>query len=622
VTRAAAGTALAAWALALLFTLATYTFSDDHFGRISPARQIARYGEVPFRDFFDPGYVLTEYASAGMQLLLGDNLLGEMLLTSAFIAGGVVIVMLLTWRVAPSAASAIVITLLVLLSAPRAYDFDKFFFYPLGILLCWRYVDRRTPGSLALLAAGAVFAGMFRYDNGVFIAAAGLVALCTLHFAEANILIRRVALFAAACVACAVPYLVFLQVNGGVVEAADQMLTYARREGARTRIGELPAGAVSELRITRLPPPPPDRVQIRWTPDADGERQHLESRYTLHDGIERGDAQTWLYEIDDTSRQNLRALIDDPRVADTHMVDRATARLTPQESLTTRFRRKLPLVGERAVSWSSSGAAAFLFYVLISLPIVAAAMAARRRVDRADRARVFSAAALAILVGGFILRDPLVARLGGAAGPFAVIGAWVWSRVHTSWLARATALMVILAAAVASEWDLTWYRLERNVPLRRDLLVDAATTPPPASLLPKPQEAGLVEYLRRCTRPDDRVLATWFAPEVYFFSGRAFAGGMVVMFGRHWSEPDHQRRIVEKMRSESVPVVIIRSAEESLRDTYPIVDDYLRASYTRAGSTSFGQRDGETYAVLARTDRAPVGTDNASSMPCFADRAQ
>jgi hypothetical protein len=42
------------WTFALCFSLATCTFSVDHFERISPARRIARYGELPFRDFFDP----------------------------------------------------------------------------------------------------------------------------------------------------------------------------------------------------------------------------------------------------------------------------------------------------------------------------------------------------------------------------------------------------------------------------------------------------------------------------------------------------------------------------------------------------------------------------------------
>ena len=129
ITRAVVGP-LFVWVVAFVYTLTTYTFTDDHFDRISRARQIARYGELPFRDFFDPGYFLTEFLSAAVQRLAGDNLLGEMLLTSAFIATGAVVVMLLVRRVAPSAASAAVITVLVIVASPRPYDFDKFFFYP------------------------------------------------------------------------------------------------------------------------------------------------------------------------------------------------------------------------------------------------------------------------------------------------------------------------------------------------------------------------------------------------------------------------------------------------------------------------------------------------------------
>ena len=55
---------------------------NDRFERLSRARQIARYGELPFRDFLDPGYFLTLFSSAAAQRLLGDNLLGEALLSS------------------------------------------------------------------------------------------------------------------------------------------------------------------------------------------------------------------------------------------------------------------------------------------------------------------------------------------------------------------------------------------------------------------------------------------------------------------------------------------------------------------------------------------------------------
>src|SRR4030095_12243191 len=99
---AVAATTLFAGTFALFFSLATYRFSDDHFHRISSARQVLRYGERAFRDFFDPGYVLTEGASAAVQLVFGDNLFGEMMLNSAFVVAGALAIFLLARRASGS----------------------------------------------------------------------------------------------------------------------------------------------------------------------------------------------------------------------------------------------------------------------------------------------------------------------------------------------------------------------------------------------------------------------------------------------------------------------------------------------------------------------------------------
>ena len=257
---------------------------------------------------------------------------------------------------------------------------------------------------------------MFRYDNGLFIAAGAFTAIAAVHVRETSTLLRRAGLFAPASIVCAIPYLVFLQMTAGIGDAAGQMIDYARREGTRTRIAAVPTDVFSDLRIEPRQPPPPDRSQVRWTPAADTERQQLETRYRLHDAVTRGDPadRTWLYEIRDVSRENLRALIDDPRVADTHLVDRATAELTSQESFARRLHRNIPVLGRWDVSWSASGAAGLLYYLFVGVPLIAAAMVFTRRMEIAERARVLSAAAVALPVAVFILRDPIVARLGGA----------------------------------------------------------------------------------------------------------------------------------------------------------------------------------------------------------------
>jgi hypothetical protein len=230
----------ASWATAWIVALATYGFTNDHFGRISAARQIARYGELPFRDYFDPGYVLTEFASAGTQLLLGDNLLGEILLTTSFMATGTILVIALVRRIAPSRLSVVVTAVIMILAAPRPYDYDKVLFYPLGILLCWRYIERPGLARLWSLAAGAVLAGMFRYDNGLFTLVAGLLAVVALHGRDMRTSGYRTGVLILAAAICALPYIAFLQMNGGVAGAVDQMVTYAVREGARTRLTQLP----------------------------------------------------------------------------------------------------------------------------------------------------------------------------------------------------------------------------------------------------------------------------------------------------------------------------------------------------------------------------------------------
>src|SRR5262245_11886205 len=158
------------------FSLSTIILLDDHFGRISPGRQIAQFGDLPFRDYLDPGYFLTEFSSAAVQWAFGDNLLGEALLASAFIAIGTVLVFALARRASASSITALVAALLALLLFPRAYDYDKVLFLPLGVLLVWRYAEAPTNSRTWTLAAGVVAGSLYRYDTGVFIAGSAVVA--------------------------------------------------------------------------------------------------------------------------------------------------------------------------------------------------------------------------------------------------------------------------------------------------------------------------------------------------------------------------------------------------------------------------------------------------------------
>jgi len=73
--------------------------------------------------------------------------------------------------------------------------------------------------------------------------------------------------------------------------------------------------------------PRPVYVNVRWAAAVDdAARQQLERRFRLADG-ERREGTTWGYALTDRSRTNIRALVEDPAVADTHQIHRTAFRV-------------------------------------------------------------------------------------------------------------------------------------------------------------------------------------------------------------------------------------------------------------------------------------------------------
>ena len=85
--------------------------------------------------------------------------------------------------------------------------------------------------------------------------------------------------------------------------------------------------------------PPGGRVHVRWQASVDtGTRQRLEAQYRLADP-EQLDDRTWRYDLIDPRTDTIRAIVNDPAVADTHDINRDGYALDPAAVRTSRRQR-------------------------------------------------------------------------------------------------------------------------------------------------------------------------------------------------------------------------------------------------------------------------------------------
>ena len=206
---------LGVFAGAFLFRWLTVEFTNDHFVHLSRARQIL-LGDVPIRDFFDLGMFLQYYLSSAAQLVFGDNLFGEALLTISLVAFGTMLVFHLSAQLSGSRWLAAGATLLTVLAFPRLYNYPKVFLYVSAIGLVWLYTHRGSRLHVSLMAALTAVAFLLRHDHGVYIAGMMVCFLGLREWGGAQ-LWRRLALYAGVTAGLVLPYLVFVQMTTGLV---------------------------------------------------------------------------------------------------------------------------------------------------------------------------------------------------------------------------------------------------------------------------------------------------------------------------------------------------------------------------------------------------------------------
>jgi hypothetical protein len=157
---------------------------------------------------------------------------------------------------------------------------------------------------------------------------------------------------------------------------------------------------------------------------------------------------------------------------------------------------------------------------------------------------------------------------------------------------------------------------------RGEEAIDELTASPPIDEWAGPRENGLpalARYLHECTRPTDRILVTFFEPGLAFYAERAFAGGAPFFHLDHFSDPETQRQILDRLREQSVPIVVARADhyEEWFEPNLTLVDAHIQSHYRVALDSRFGEDEGRAYRVFVDRQREPSGTDERWGLPCF-----
>ena len=643
--------AIAAILVALTITYRVLTmggslggFENDQFVTLSQAQQVAM-GEWPVRDFVDLGKPLTLLLSAFGQVLFGHTLLAEALTTSALIGISTATMFVLSWRVSGSISISLVIALLQMAMAPRFYNYPKLLAYAIAIPALWAYVERPTRTRLVLVAAAAVFAGLLRHDHGLYVGVTAVAAIILVRWRDVSGIVLEVGRLAALGALMTLPYLVFVQANDGIVHYARAFVSYASETAERTNLKSLqPSIDWSQPLFVQLPDTrPPARINIRWSNTTTSAERAVQERALGLDQPDPRDENVVNYALADPSSAHLEEIVKNPDVADTSGIDRQRFVLndpvythvpTRTERVLSSLRRVRVLPGVLR----ADNAVPFLYALMYAVPILALLLVVLRPIgdaggDTTRSLKILVLVVLALLVDRAFLRGNLSSRLADVTEPVGILASWaavsLLGSSSRTWrpvaLVAALLVLVLTALSVQGLEDVTGQaaQLGTTPAAFRDRVTSVhalLSAVPPVAAWPDdaPGMEGVAHYVNACTRPDDRVLAVGYVPELFFMAQRRFAAGHVWILPGFFNGDVDQRLMLDRIQRYRVPLALTVADPEYSTDYVPSftrLTALLADQYRLVDTIDFGR--GYRFRVLARRDLAPTGIYRRFSLPCF-----
>jgi hypothetical protein len=551
---------------------------------------------------------------------VGYRLLSEGLVIGATFGATAFLTFTLARRASGSLALGIVAAALQIAIAPRTYSYPKLLISAAGLLFLWRYIDRPTPRRAATL--GAVIAGAFllRHDLGAYLGLTAVAIVAVHHGRSWRTSLGRTAIMTASFLVLVAPFLVYVQVNRGLGAYVREIRSLATREYQQSRLEQWPRWPLSRAEgvVRGAPTGSSAVIGVRWSPDApDAIRRKVATQHGVPVAAERP-VESGPYLLTNTAQENVLAFIRNPAVEDTSGLDRKSG-LVHVPGLRAAGMHLLPALDPKPAS------AALLFYVggvlLVGTLLV---LAFNRQRERSERLKMFAVVLMGLATSIGFLREPLDARIGDAVVPPLVLGAW-WGghavrRRQSLWeQTAAVSAAVLIAAPVLRSISVIGDVGPRLQHVRAWSEVRShLTTSPPFEAVPASNTAKykVIRYVRACTGNDEPLLVLGFAPDIYYYADRPFAGRLGFYMEGYWTSASDQRMNMRAIDRER-PLLAILEAGREVTDlyTYPWMLAYLGEHYRELGEVSGS--DGSSIRVFARNDRPPASHDAELGWACF-----
>jgi hypothetical protein len=605
-------------------------FSNDHFAHLSRAQQILM-GEWPVRDFVETGFPLMSLLSAGAQVVLGPGLHSELLFIAAVYGISIALLAGVAARLSGWASAGAVAAVLIVLASPLSYSYPKFLPYAMVFVALAAFAHRPSRVRAAAVGIAVGIAFLLRHDHGVILGGAGLLAL-VLHPEPWRV--RRAALVSLCLGAAAliVPYLAWVQAYEGVAAYMRDGIAFSQRESSKAD-WSFPRPSLDRrmplVAWTRLADPPhAPAINIRWAPAASDALQRQREQALGLTRTQTEGERTWRYELSRTDPDALRAIVKDQLVEDTQGIDRRAFALLdpPRASWASRVVIPLPAPGLNV----PENAAVGLFYLAWGWALAGAVMVALSWTREPAALRTCLLLLVLVQVGMNLtmLRDPLTSRVRDVLAPMAILMAlavsWRAAAASTSGLrlfrslSVVIAMMTLIAAAAVGSFGTVlastgvtrgWHGVvDRMAAIHLEFA-------PPHERTGRQDRAPMVQYLAACAPPGTRLLTVAFAPQLFFYTGHAFAAGQVALIPGYSTTPRADAEMVTRLSRQDVPFVILdRAFENEMQASWPRLTAIVRTNYTRALSVT---EHLQTVDVLADRRRMPRGTFGEQQSPCF-----